>query len=134
RMCSKLESSFARAVGERPNPSVVEVAAAIEHARRHARLLRGLGELLAHLCRLLGLIAREAVELKPARGRERAAGAVVDELGEEALVGAEGGEAGPLGRARPLAADAAMPAKTCFARRRSAHARFPTFLRTCSSR
>ena len=59
---------------------------------------------------------------------------VVDQLGEDAPVGAKHCETRALRGTRHLAADAAMPAESRFARRQRAHARLPTFLRTCSSR
>src|SRR6266516_53261 len=58
---SKFQSSLARAIGERLDPAVVEVAAAVEHAALDPGLLRVRGEQLAHLGRLLGLVALEGL-------------------------------------------------------------------------
>ena len=78
--CSKLEPSFARALGERLHASVVQVAAAVEHAALDPGLLRGLRERLADRARLLGLRAPTTPsEFQPAAasvrplGRRRAA-------------------------------------------------------------
>ena len=60
RYCSKLEPSFARALGEGLHASVVQVAGAVEHAGLDAGLLRRLGERLADGGRLLGLRAGRA--------------------------------------------------------------------------
>jgi hypothetical protein len=68
----------------------------------------------------------------PARRRQRASRLVVDQLRADTPVRAEHDQARPLRGARDLAAHAAMAAHTRLALREDAHARFPTFLRTCS--
>src|ERR1700722_18772388 len=72
------------------------------------------------------------LQANPARRGERLAVRIVDELGEHALVRAEDGQPGPLRGTRDLAAHAAVPAEPGLAYRGRAHARFPTFRRTCS--
>src|SRR5262249_35818359 len=132
---SKLESSLARALGERLDASVVQVAAPVEHDRLDPGALRSGGELLADLLRLTGLVALEVFECRPAGARQRAARGVVDELREDAAVRAEYREARTLGRAADLAADAAVAAQAHVAGGANAgrtHARFPTFRRTYS--
>ena len=108
---SKLQSSLTRGLCEGLDASVVQVAAAVEHDGLDAGLLRGLGDRLADLGCLIRLVALERLlQAEPARAGERAAGLVVDQLGEDSLVRAEDGEARPLGRARDLAANPAMTA------------------------
>src|SRR5262249_46758488 len=110
------QSSFARAIGERLDASVIQVAAAVEDDALDAGLLPARGEQLAHLGGLLRLVAGERLrQVEPRRGGQRAAGVVVDELGEDAAVRAEDQQARALGGAADLAADPAMPAQTRFA-------------------
>src|SRR3954464_10148680 len=126
------ESALADALGEGLDAAVVLVAAAVEHRALDAGGLRALGEQLPGLGRLLARLERAQVGLGPVDGRQRAAGLVVDELGEDAAVGAEHADARPLGGAVDLRADAAAalePARRCVADR---HARLPTFLATYS--
>src|SRR5204863_7372449 len=131
--CSKLKPSFTRALGERLDATVIQIAAAVEHDALHAQLLRRVGELLAHLGRLLCLVAFERFrQADPRGGGKRLARVVVDELGEDAAVRAEDRQARTLRVAADLAAHAAMPALTQLANGDLAHARFPTFLRTYS--
>jgi hypothetical protein len=114
---------------------VVEVAAAVENDGLDVGLLRRLGEQLAHLGRLLGLVALERLpELKPARGGERLPVEVVDELRRNPAVRAEDDEARALGCAGDLLPDAlvAPPAELVLDERRGHQARLPTFLRTYS--
>src|SRR5439155_75567 len=69
------------------------------------------GEELADLGRLLGLRALERLlQLLPARGGDRLARVVVDELGGDAQIRAEDGEARTLRGAAHLAANAAPAA------------------------
>src|SRR3954463_4322332 len=97
RSVSKLQASLARAVGERLYPAVVQVPAAVEHAALETRLLRVGGEQLAHLGRLLGLVALEGLlQVEPAGRGERAPLRVVDELRGDAAVGAKDREARAL--------------------------------------
>src|SRR4051794_6037290 len=104
------QSSFARAVCERFDASVIQIAAAVEDDRLDAGLLRGLGDCLADRAGLIGLVAVEPFHRDPARARDRLAARVVDELREDAAVGAEHREAGPVGCPGDLAAHAAMTA------------------------
>src|SRR3954469_16666164 len=83
------ESALADALREGLDAAVVLVAAAIEHRALEAGRLGALGE---HLARLLGLLARferAQVGLSPRDGGQRVTLLVVDELGEDAAVGAE---------------------------------------------
>src|SRR5918992_3063254 len=101
------EPALASAFRERPDAAVVLVAAAVEHGALDAGALRALGEQLAGPLRLLHRLQGAQVGLGPADGRQRAAGVVVDELGEDPAVGAEHGDARALGRTAHLGADAA---------------------------
>src|SRR5262249_5160497 len=104
----------------------------VEHDRLDAGLPRGLGDGLADSARLVGLVAREALDRDPARAGERLAVRVVDELREDPAVRAEDREARPLRRALDLPAHAAVAALARLAGGQGAHARFPTFRRTNS--
>src|SRR5262249_35117771 len=66
----ELQPSFARAVGERLDASVVQIAAAVEDTRLDPRGLRLGRQLLADLRRLLGLGALEGLQPEPGRARE----------------------------------------------------------------
>src|SRR3954454_6272638 len=128
-----LQASFARRIGQRLDASVVEVAASVEDRGRDIRLPRLVGEQLADLRGLRGLVPFGGLDLQPAGGHNRAAVGVVDELGDDASVRARDDEAGPVGRARDLAAYAAVAALTCFPNGQGGHyARFPTLRRTYS--
>src|SRR3954471_16692654 len=127
------QSSFARAVGECLDATVVQVAAAVEHDGFDSGLLRGCSEALADLGRLLGLVALERLrQVEPRRGGERAPRVVVDQLREDTAVRAKNEHARTVGRAADLPAHAAVAAEARFASRKGAHARFPTFRRTYS--
>src|SRR5207245_940977 len=107
--------------------------AAIEDHGFDAGLLGSCGEPLADFGSLLGLVALErGGQFLPRRSGERAAGIVVDELGEDALVRAEDEQARTLRGAADLAAHPAVATQASFTSCRLAHARLPTFLRTCS--
>jgi hypothetical protein len=125
--------SLAGRVGERLHASVVQVAAAIEHDALDTGRLGVRREELAHLDGLVGLRALESLQLLPARGGKRPGRVVVQELSGDAQVGAEDGDARPLGGAVHLAADPA-PATLAelFLGRDGHQALFPTFLRTYS--
>ena len=76
---------------------MVEIAAAVEDCAFDTGLLRRLGETLANLGGLLGLVALERLrKVEPGRRGERAAGVVVDELSEDAAVRAEDEQARAL--------------------------------------
>ena len=63
----KFKSSLARTLGESLHASVIQVAAAVEHDRFHAGLLRSGGERLADLMGLGGLVALR-LDADPVRG------------------------------------------------------------------
>src|SRR5207244_1001072 len=128
---SKLQSPFARRIGQRLDASVEKVAAAVEHHALDLGRLRVLCQQLADLGRLGRLVAFERLlDLQPGRGRDRPAVRIVDELGDDPPIRAGDDEAWPTGRSRNLAAHAAMPAVSRFTNGESAHARLPTFRRT----
>src|SRR5919205_592181 len=78
------QAALAGALGEGLDAAVVLVAAAVEHRGVDAGGLGTLGEQAARVGRLLHGLERPQVGLRPADGRQRAAGVVVDELGEDA--------------------------------------------------
>src|SRR5664280_518129 len=130
---SKLESSFARRFCERLDTTVVEVTGAIKDAGLEPGLARARRQALANLSCLSGFVAFEGLgQARPGGGGKRTSALVVHELGRDAPVGAEDSQARPLGRAGDLAAHAPMAANACFTCSESAHARLPTFRRTCS--
>src|SRR3954451_20711755 len=106
---SSLEAqpALAGSLGERAHAPVVLVAAAVEHRGLEPGGLRPVGQQLARAARLVERLEPPQVGLGPADGGQRAAGVVVDELGEDPAVGAEHGDARPLGGAAHLGADAA---------------------------
>src|SRR5581483_10303808 len=99
------QASLAGPVGERLDPAVVLIAAAIEDGALDAGGLRALGEQRADPRGLLHRL--EVAGLGPLRGRQRTPALVVDELGEDAPVGAEDREARARGGPAHLRADAA---------------------------
>src|SRR3954453_430001 len=105
------ESALADALGEGLDAAVVLVAAAVEHRALDAGGLRALGEQLPGLGRLLARLERAQVGLGPVDGRQRAAGLVVDELGEDAAVGAEHRDARARRGPGDLGTDAAPAAE-----------------------
>src|SRR5262249_7748947 len=130
--CSNLQPCCALGVGQRLDASVVEVAAAVENDAVDLGLLGFLREQLADLGRLRGLVALERLDLQPAGRRNGAAVRVVNELRDDAAIGARDDQARALGRAGDLPPDTAMPAQARFANRERRHARLPTFRRTYS--
>src|SRR3954469_22743837 len=122
------EAALAGTLGEGPDTAVVAVAAAVEDRGLHAGGLRALGEQLA---RALGLLhAGHGLELVlgPVDRGQRAARDVVDELGEDAAVGAEHGDPRPLGGAGDLRADATAALEALGGTRGDGHARLPRML------
>src|SRR3954467_4118545 len=120
---SELEAALAGAFGKGLDTAVVLVAAAVEHGGLDAGGLGALGQQRAGLGGLLHGLERAQVGLGPIDRGHRAAGLVVDELGEDAAVGAEHADARPLGGAvdlRAYTAAALEPARGCVADR---HAR-----------
>src|SRR5918994_1062832 len=80
---SELEPALASALGERPDAAVIAVAAAIEDAGGDPRIRGALGEQLAGPLRLFHAGAPPELGLGPVDGGDRAAGFVVDQLGED---------------------------------------------------
>src|SRR5918992_5291601 len=121
------QAALAGALGEGLHTAVVLVAAAVEHRGLDPGGLGALGEQLAGPLGLLHRLERAQVGLDPVDRGERAAGVVVDELGEDAAVGAEDADARPLGAAVHLGADAAAALEPLRGGVGGRHARFPTF-------
>src|SRR3954452_25012920 len=122
-------------VGERLHAPVVLEAAAVEHARGNAGLLRALREHLAGPRRLLHRLQTLEIRLHPRHGRDRLALRVVDQLCEHAPVGAVDGQARALLRPFDLAADPAAALGTALVlldQGPPAHARLPTLRATYS--
>jgi hypothetical protein len=111
---------------------VVLVAAAVEDRALHAGLLRAARQQLAGAAGLVGGLQRAKLVLGPAHGGERAAALVVDELGEDAAVGAEHGDARARRGAAHLGAHAAAALEPRLGPGLDGHARLPTFLATYS--
>src|SRR5687767_13646721 len=86
---SKLETAFARTVGERCNAAVVAVAAAVKDARLDARVRSALGEKLAGFLRLFRAVELSQLVLGPRDGGQRRSGVVVDELRGHAAIRAK---------------------------------------------
>src|SRR4051812_47282998 len=119
------QSALAGALGERLDAPVVLVAAAVEHRGLDAGGLRARGENGAGLVGLLHALERAQLGLDPVDGRQRAARVVVDELGEDAAVGAEHRDARALGAAAHLGADAAAALEALGGPGCDGHARLP---------
>src|SRR3954466_15503023 len=124
------QSSLARAFGERLDAAVVAVAAAVEHGTLDAGRLGPLGQQRADLRRLLHRLQRPHVALGPLRGGHRAAGLVVDELGEDPAVRAADRQARARRGADHLRAHATAPAETLLLLGLDRHALLPTFRAT----
>src|ERR1700730_4138181 len=131
-MPSELQPPLARAVGERLDASVIQVAAAVEDDRFDPAFLCGGRKLLADRLGLSALVALEALEPDPARTHERTTRRIVDELSEDAPIRAEHGQARALVRAGHLAAHTTVAAFAPLADGDVTHARLPTFRRTNS--
>src|SRR5919201_438637 len=97
----EVQAALAGSLGQRAHAAVVLEAAAVEHHRGDAGRPGPLGQLGAD----------------PRGGRQRAPGAVVDELGVDLAVGAEHGQPRPLRRASDPAADAVVAPQAPFALR-----------------
>src|SRR5262245_1393677 len=128
----EVQAALAGALGERFHAAVVLVAAAVEHGGLDAGGLAALAEQLARALGLLHRLEAPQVGLRPVDRRQGAAGVVVDELGEDPAVGAEHGDAGALGRAAHLGADAAAALEAPRRGGDDGHARLPTFRATYS--
>src|SRR4029079_2636175 len=83
------QAALPGAFGKGLHAAVVLVSAAVEDRRLDSRGLGALGEQLPGLAGLLHALERLPVVLRPVDGGERTARLVVDELGEDAAVGAE---------------------------------------------
>src|SRR3954447_17725119 len=83
------QAALAGALGQGLDAAVVLVSAAIEHGAVDAGGLGALGDEGTGTARLLHPAERAQLVLGPVDGRQRAAGVVVDELREDAAVGAE---------------------------------------------
>src|SRR3954452_10191236 len=126
------QAALAGALGQGRHAAATPVAAAVEHRGLDAGGLGAFGQQLDRRRRLLHRLERAQVGLDPVDGGQRAAGVVVDELGEDAAVGAVDADPGPLGRAAHLGADAAAPLEAPCGGMDGGHARFPTFRATYS--
>src|SRR5687768_12088309 len=133
---SDLESSLARAVGERSDPAVVQPATAIEDGALDAGVPRAARQQFAGCLRTRRLVV--ARDLAVAHVGERAGRDIVDELRVDELVGPVHRQTGTRTIARDLLAN---PGMTALARRSSlvprhqaapVFAALPAFLRTYS--
>ena len=120
------------AVGERLDPAVVAVAAAIEDHALDSGRLRALGDQLAGPLGLVHRLELLEVALGPVDRGHGVAGHVVDELGADPAVRAEHGQPRALRTAADLGAHTAAPAQPRLRLRLDGHARFPTFRWTYS--
>src|SRR3954453_7392949 len=93
---SELQASLAGAFGDRGNPSVEAVAGAVEDAGLDPGALGALGQQLPGPLRLLHRLELAQLGLGPGDGGDRAARVVVDQLREDAAVGAVDGQARAL--------------------------------------
>src|SRR5882757_7436812 len=109
---SEPEAPLAGALGDRRDPPVEAVSAAVEDAGLDARGLAPLGEQLPDALRLLHRIELAELVFGPGDGRERAARIVVDQLREHAPVRPVHGQAGSFGAAAYPGANPAAPAKS----------------------
>src|SRR5450755_1128632 len=109
---SEAQAALAGALGERLHAPVVAVAAAVEHGTVDAGGEGALGQQCTGAAGLVhwGQVAQG--RLGPVDRRDRAAGVVVDQLREDAAVGAEHGDPGTLGGALDLRAYAPAALET----------------------
>src|SRR5829696_2758418 len=119
------QAALAGTLGEGLDAAVVLVSAAVEHRGLDAGGLGALGEQLARPLGLLHTGQRLEVVLGPVDGGERRARHVVDDLGEDATVGAEHGDPRPLGAAGDLRAHAAAALEALGGTGLDGHARLP---------
>src|SRR5919202_872152 len=100
------------AVNENRRPPLTTLATRLISTTRSfsSRLSRSSRRMTSRSTELIGSDAPSCVAAQPARGRERAALHVVDELRRDALVRARHDEPRPLGRALHLAPNAAVTA------------------------
>jgi DNA helicase-2/ATP-dependent DNA helicase PcrA len=109
-------------------------AAAVEHAALDAGALGALGKQLARPLRLLAGGQLPQLRLGPVDSRQRVPVGIVDQLREDAAVGAVDGEARPLRGADDPGANPTATALAALPVAEHGHARLPTFRATCSSR
>src|SRR5918911_901464 len=129
---SEVQAALAGAICEGLDAAVVLVAAAVEHGGLDAGGLRALGQQGAGASGLLHRLERAQVGLGPGDRGQRAARVVVDELGEDAAIGAEHGDPRALGAAAHLGADATAALQAPRGSGENRHARLPTFRITYS--
>src|SRR4029453_9727651 len=105
----ELQAGFAGGVGQRLDPPVVRKPAAVDHDRRDPPILGRARDELAHFLGRGHVAAALQLALQVlVQGRgaaDRLALVVVDDLGVDVALAAEGGEARPLGRALDLLPD-----------------------------
>src|SRR6476660_1459002 len=104
------QPGLAGGFGEGLDAAVVAVAAAVEHRALDAGGLGALGQLRADLLRLLHAGKGLDVVLRPRRGGQGVAAIVVDQLGADAAVGPEHGDARPVRASADLGAHAPVAA------------------------
>src|SRR5436190_9544926 len=104
----ELQPAFAGSVGHRLHAAVILVPGTVEHDLRDPRILGPGSDALAHLDRLLCLLARRQVVAR--HSHQRATRHVVDDLRRDMLERTENHQARPLRRPRNLLADAEMAA------------------------
>src|SRR3954465_5390282 len=126
------EPALPGAFRQQADLAVIAVAAPVEHAGRNAGVLGALGQQLTGLLGLLLGVELAQIALGPDHRGQRVSAVVVDELGLHPAVGAEHGQAGPLGRAAHLGAHPAAPAHAGLRLGAHTHARLPTFRGTYS--
>src|SRR3954471_14173998 len=118
--------------GQRLDAPVVLVAAAVEDGALDAGGLGPLGDEGPDARRALHRLEVAHAGLGPLRGGQGTARLVVDELGEQAAVGAADRQARALGGAGDLRAHAAATAKALLLLGLDGHALLPTFRATYS--
>src|SRR4029078_3129248 len=131
RVPSELQTSLARAFGERLHTAVEQVPGAVEHDSVDPGGPGVFREQLPALGRLRALVALERrLQRNPRRGRERPARESVDELRRDAAVRARHEEARALWAALHLAAHAAVAALARLEHGQARHACPPFCART----
>src|SRR3990170_7465399 len=93
---SELQPALTGALGEGLDAAVIAIPAAVEDAGLDARIGRARGEHAARLLRLLHRVQPAQIALGPVDRGQGLARVVVDQLGEDAAVGAIDAQAGPL--------------------------------------
>src|SRR5262245_32014594 len=133
KRASELETPFAGAVGDRRDSAVVAVPAAVEDAARYPGAPGPLREQLPSALRLLHRVEVPQLGLRPGDSRQSAAGVVIDQLGEDAAIGAVDGEPRPISVAAHLGAHPPAATQPVLWLGQDGHqALFPTLRATCS--